>query len=103
MVIFSVFPNRLRAKGRKNVTEKIALLRRGGKKGPRPSSFSPVTFTKVGISLQNFLAFSVNLFATLVLNFKGIPGVSPKLLNLNREGPSKSCIFWSNPYKIELR
>ena len=34
-------------------------------KGP-PTSFSPVTSANVGISLQNFLTFSFNPFATLV-------------------------------------
>ena len=37
-----------------------------GQKGPPPTSFSPVTSTNVGISPQNFLAFSFNHFATLV-------------------------------------
>ena len=36
-----------------------------GKKTP-PTSFSPVTSTNVGISLQNFLTFNFNTFATLV-------------------------------------
>ena len=37
-----------------------------GKKAPTPTSFSPVTSTKVGISPQNFLTFSFNPFSTLV-------------------------------------
>ena len=37
----------------------------GGQKGP-PTSFSPTTSTNVGISSQNFLTFSCNLFATLI-------------------------------------
>ena len=47
--------------------------------------FSPVISTNVGISSQNFLAFSFNLFATLAQNFKAIPSASHKLLNLNLE------------------
>ena len=45
----------------------LTLFRMGGwgKKDP-PTSFSPVTSTNVGISLQNFLTFSFNPFATLV-------------------------------------
>ena len=34
-----------------------------------PTSFSPVTSTKVEISSQNFLTFSFNPFAILVQNF----------------------------------
>ena len=30
------------------------------------TSFSPVTFTNVGINPQNFLTFTFNLFATLM-------------------------------------
>ena len=36
-----------------------------GQKSP-PTSFSPVTFTNVGISFQFFLAFSFDPFATMV-------------------------------------
>ena len=36
-----------------------------GAKRP-PTSFSPVTSTNLGLSLQNFLTFSFNPFATLV-------------------------------------
>ena len=38
----------------------------GGGEKPPPTSFSPVTSTNVGISLQNFLILSFNTFATLV-------------------------------------
>ena len=41
-----------------------------GTKKALPTSFSPVTFTNVGISPQNFLTFSFNPFATLVENLK---------------------------------
>ena len=37
-----------------------------GQKGPSLTSFSYVTFTNVGISPQNFLAFIFKPFATLV-------------------------------------
>ena len=37
----------------------------GWQKGP-PTSFFSVTSTKVGLSPQNFLTFSVNTFATVV-------------------------------------
>ena len=40
------------------------------------ASFSPVTSTNVGISPLNFLNFSFNPFATLVLNFKAILSAS---------------------------
>ena len=66
----------------------------GGKKPPLPpTSFSPVTSTNVGFGPQNFLTFSFNPFATLVQNFKFVPSVSPKLLNLNQDHPSKKTIF----------
>ena len=38
----------------------------GGGEKAAATSFSPVTSTNVGISLQNFLTFSFNPFATLV-------------------------------------
>ena len=43
----------------------------GGAKAPLPppTSFYPATSTNVGISPQNFMTFSFNLFATLVQNF----------------------------------
>ena len=68
----------------------------GGQKGPF-TSFSPVTFTNVGIRPQNFLTFSFNPFDRLVKNFKCVPSASPKLLNLNQDPlPSplkKGCFF----------
>ena len=81
----------------------------GGKKAP-PTSFSPVTSTNVGISYQNFLTFSFNLFVKLVQNFKAIPSASPKLLNLNQDHPSKKVVSlvkslsysMSLYYKIEV-
>ena len=63
------------------------------KKPPPPTSFSRVTSTNVEVGPQNFLTFSFNPFATLVLNFKFVPGASPKLLNLNQDHTSKKAIF----------
>ena len=73
-----------------------------GAKKATPTSFNPVTSTKIGISPQNFLTFSFNHFSTLVLNFKAMPSVSPKLFNLNQKPLSKNWFFWSNSYKIEV-
>ena len=64
----------------------------GGKKAP-PTSFSPVTSTNLGFGPKNFLTFSFDPFATLVQNFKFVPGASPKLLNLNLDHLSKKAIF----------
>ena len=72
-----------------------------GKKAP-PTSFSPVTSTNVGIRPQYLLTFSFDPFATLMLNFKFVPSVSPKLLNLNQDHPSKKWFFRLNPYRIEV-
>ena len=60
------------------------------------------TSTNVGFGPQNFLTFSFNPLATLMQNYKFVPSVSPKLLNLNQDHPSKKWFFWSNPYKIEV-
>ena len=73
----------------------------GEQKGS-PTNFSPVTSKNVGLSPQNFLSFSFNPFVTLMQNFKFIPSVSPKLLNLNQDHPSKKVFLWSSPYKIVL-
>ena len=67
-----------------------------------PTSFSPVTSTNIGISPQNFLTFSFNTFATLVLNFKFVSSTSPKLSNLNQDHPSKKSGF-SGQILIKLR
>ena len=67
------------------------------------ASFSPVTSTNVGINPPNCLTFSFNPLATLVQNFNFIPSVSPKLLILNQDHPSKKKQFnWSNTYKLEV-
>ena len=57
------------------------------------TNFSSVTSTNVGISLQNFLTFSYNPFATRVQSFKVIPSANPNLLILNQDRPSKNMIF----------
>ena len=67
----------------------LTLFRIQGGKKSLPTSFSLVTSTNVGISSQNFLAFSFNLFATLVQNLKFVPSTSLKILNLNEDQPSK--------------
>ena len=67
-----------------------------------PTSFSPVTSTNVRISPQIFLTFRFNTFDRLVQNFKFVPSASPKLLNFNKDHPSKKRFFWSNPYNIEV-
>ena len=60
---------------------------------PPLTNFSPVTTTNVGISLQNFLTFSFNPFATMVQNFKAIRRASPKLLNSEQRPPCKKSGF----------
>ena len=65
----------------------LTLFRMGGDKKDPPTSFSPITSTNVGIS------FSFSPFATLVQKFKAIPSISPKLLSLNQDNPSKRVIF----------
>ena len=64
----------------------------GEQKRPR-TSFSPVTSTNVGVIPQNFLTFSFNPFTTMLQNFKLVPDVSPKLLNLNQDHPSIKAVF----------
>ena len=65
----------------------------GGIKRVPPTSFSPVTSTNVGFSLQNFVTFNFNPVATLVKNVKFVPSASPELLNLNQDHPSKKAVF----------
>ena len=50
--------------------------------------FSPLTSTNGGISPQNFLTFSLNFFCHT--DWKSIPSANCKLLNLNKEEPSKN-------------
>ena len=47
------------------IEKNINPIQDGGQKDP-PTSFPPVTSTNVGISQQNFVAFSFNPFATMV-------------------------------------
>ena len=60
------------------------------------TSFPPVTSINVEISPKNFLTFSFNTFDRLSAS------ISPKLLNLNQDHPSKMCFFWSNLYKNDV-
>ena len=65
----------------------------GSKSLPTTTSFSPATSTNIGISLQNFVTFSFNTFATLVWNLKAVTSASPKLLSLTQDHPSKNWFF----------
>ena len=89
---------------KKNYTDKnfqfslLTVLRQGGggggdRKEVRATSFSTVTSINVETSPQNCLTFSFNPCATRVLNSKFIPNVSPKLLNLNEDQPSKTVFL----------
>ena len=64
--------------------------RRGGEDSYQ---FFSCKFSGSIISLQYFLTFSFNIFATLVLNVKFIPSPTPKLLNLKQESSSKKFLF----------
>ena len=59
----------------------------GPQKAPPLISAPHVTSTNVRTSPENVLTFSFNLF------FKAISRASPKLLNLNRDQPSKKVMF----------
>ena len=78
----------------------LTLFRVKGPKRP-PTGFFPITSTNVRLSTQNFLTFSFNPFATLVLNVKAIPSPGPKLFNLNQEYPSK--IGFSGQILLKLK
>ena len=56
---------------------------------PLSTRFFAVTSTNIGIIPQNFLTFSFNPFAKVVLSFRAIPRASHKLLNLNQDHLSK--------------
>ena len=62
-----------------------------------PTSFSHGNYKNVGISLQNFLTFSFNPFATLVQHFKAIPSASSNLLNKDQDHSAKKKFF---PFKF---
>ena len=66
----------------------LTVFRMASQKGPLPV-FPPVTSTNVGISLQNFLAFSFNSIVTLVQNFKFMPSISPNYWTWNKTTPKK--------------
>ena len=70
---------------------------KGIKKAPPYTSFSPVTSKNVTVS-PHFLFFSFNPFVTLLQNFKAIPSVNPKLLNLNQDHttPFKKWLFFKS-------
>ena len=64
----------------------LSLFRMGGGQAKRPpTSVLFVTSTKVGISPQNVLSFSLNPFLRFGENFKTILIASPKLLNMNQD------------------
>ena len=56
-----------------------------GVRNASPSQCSPAILLRVGISPQNFLTFIFNPFVTLLYNFKTIPSISSRLLNLNQD------------------
>ena len=64
-------------------------MHRVGQKSP-PISFSPVTFTNVGLSPQNFLTSSLYLVPV------------PSYWTWTKTTPQKKCFFWSNLYKIVI-
>ena len=74
----------------------------GGGKNVFPTSFSPVTSTKVAVSCKNFFNFNFDYLSTLMENFNFIPSTSPKLWNLDQGHPSKKWFSWPNPYKFEV-
>ena len=74
----------------------------GGGQKELPYQFFACNFYKRWKQPSKLSDFQFNLFAKLVENVKAIPSASSKLLNLNREHPSKKRFFWSNHYKIEL-
>ena len=81
----------------------LTLFRmRGGSAIRPPTTSSPVTFAKVGISPKNFWLLISTLLTHLCKISRPYVSASPKLLNLNQEHPSKNVFFWSNPYKIEI-
>ena len=57
------------------------------------TNFSPAISRNVGISPQNCVIFSFDPFAILLKDFNAVPSASPKLLNLNRDHPSKKGFF----------
>ena len=74
----------------------LILFRMGGGK-KAPYQFFQCNFYKRRNQLPKLSYFQFQPFATLLQNFKAIPSLNLKLLNLNQEHPSKKLIFWSNP------
>ena len=76
--------------------------RRGTKRLPLATNFSPATSTNVGISLQNFLTFSFNSFP----HWCEIPSsyvVSvPDYWTWTRNTLQKDQFFWLNLYTFEV-
>ena len=68
----------------------------GGGRRPLASFFS-VSFPKIGISSQDFLTYSFNIFVTL--KFQGHI-TNPELLSLNH--PSKNWLLCSNAYNATI-
>ena len=67
-----------------------------------PTNFSPVTSTNVGISSQNILTFSYNLFASLAYNFKAIPSASPLFIKKIFQDSKKVKRIRNNVSKYNL-
>ena len=64
--------------------------REGGGSVKRPL---PLTTFSLGISLKNFLTFSLNAFATLLKNLRAIPSANLKLLEIKPKSPLKKIDF----------
>ena len=73
----------------------------GGAKNAIQHQLSPVTSMKYGISLEYFLTFIFNPFATRLQCFKAIPSTSPKLLSFNQDQASQKS-FLAKSFKIEF-
>ena len=64
--------------------------------------FSPVTSTNVGISPQNFLAFSFNPLPDRYKISSSYLVSVPNYWTWTKTNPQKKRFFWSNPYKLEV-
>ena len=72
----------------------------GGKKPPPTTSFSPIISTNVGISLQNFPTFSLNLLPHWHKISRPYRVPVLNCCTSTNTISQKKCFFWSNPYKI---
>ena len=70
----------------------LALFRLGRIKGP-PTSFSPVTYTNVRISSQNFLTFIFKHFVPLVSNTGGNTWYESQIIELEPRPPLNESDF----------